>query len=297
MSRKYNIIYGGAAMIEKPVFHIYTTGIINWGTIEEDNPHNLINRWNNGVRQSIIDKIPKKFNIEIHHYDLMLRVSKDPPDKLQDINQYIVDRLIPCDNQNTRVNSSEFIVNSFNSTLINRPYLVFDMAHVYSFLPRVATVKNNNLYSIPSDSNQPENEDEQIELHVLRTGFMGDVIPFELAKSDSFRIFDDGTVRTFVDQIIESSEYTLEEYDEPYDFIENIMKKIKRKLENKIIEYTDKKLFEIYEFANTFYKNNLTIIINSVISQIWENKPVLEIENNVVDIIIRNHIEQILEQR
>ena len=35
---------------------------------------------------------------------------------------------------------------------------------------------------------------------------------------------------------------------------------------------------------NILVNNNLTIIINSVISQIWENKPVLEIENNVVDI-------------
>ena len=56
-------------------FNIYTTGIANWGLLEKD--QNLVVSWKLDCRNNIIKNIPKKYTINIYHYDPILQVSSN----------------------------------------------------------------------------------------------------------------------------------------------------------------------------------------------------------------------------
>lgn len=284
MSRKYNIIYGGSYIPEKPIFHIYTTGIVNWGQFDEDG-QNLINKWKDGILQNIVGKIPTNFNIRIHHYDPLNDIGLEDKTRIM---SYINDNLIQYDNQFDRIISSEFNAEAFNESFVDReqPYLVFDMGHVYSFLPIVGQVKNGGTYG--------EEPSEPVQLHVLRTGFVGNnETAFDLARSDSFRINEAGVVRTFTDQIIDNSDYELIDY-EPSDYINDMVDPIRIIIENAIIELTGKKYLEIYDFSKTFIQKNRTTIVNLIINRIWNNIHPDQIKEEIVGYIMDNNIDEII---
>jgi hypothetical protein len=284
MSRKYNIIYDGSYTPEKPIFHIYTTGIVNWGQFDEDG-QNLINKWKDGILQNIVGKIPTNFDIRIHHYDPLNDIGLEDKTRIM---SYINDNLIQYDNQFDRIISSEFNAEAFNESFVDReqPYLVFDMGHVYSFLPIVGQVKNGGTYG--------EEPSEPVQLHVLRTGFVGNnETAFDLARSDSFRINEAGVVRTFTDQIIDNPDYELID-TEPSDYIDNMVNLIRPRIEDAIIGMTGKKYLEIYEFSNTFIQNNRTTIVNLIINRIWNNMHPDQIKDEVIQSIMSDNIEKII---
>jgi len=285
MSQKYNIIYGGSYIPEKPIFHIYTTGIVNWAHFDEED-QNLINKWKDGICQNIVGKIPIHFDIKIHHYDPLLFVSDDPANSRTGLIQYVNDNLILHDTQYGRVRSSEFHDESFNASLVEHPYLVFDMAHIYRFLPFVGQVRIGGSYG--------EEPSEPVQLHVLRTGFVGNSeTAFDLARSDSFTINEVGVVRTFTDQIIDNPDYELID-TEPSDYIDNMVDVIRRKIEDAIIGLTGKKYFEIDEFLKTFIQKNRTIIVNLIINRIWMNINPDIIKEEIIGYIMDNNIEEIV---
>ena len=160
------------------------------------------------------------------------------------------------------------------------------MGHVYSFLPIVGQVKNGGTYG--------EEPSEPVQLHVLRTGFVGNnETAFDLARSDSFRINEAGVVRTFTDQIIDNPDYELID-TEPSDYIDNMVNLIRPRIEDAIIGMTGKKYLEIYEFSNTFIQNNRTTIVNLIINRIWNNMHPDQIKDEVIQSIMSDNIEKII---
>lgn len=286
MSRKYNIIYGGTSIIEKKVFYIYTTGIINCGNIGENND-NIIKRWNDGVRQNIISKIPPEYNIEICHYDpIIISEGMTPPNDAQ-ILEYVRTNLIVPDEQAERVNKSEFNKIAFNSSCVKLPYLVFDMAHYFKYVKSPGVVKIGGYYREDVSTNN------DIPLHVLRTGFIGDEIAFHLAKINSFNILPDGTVRTFVDQIISNPEYIFYE-DEPTDFITiDIKEKVAKELENVLTEISSLNpgFLEISNLKDKLINDNNLIIAELALDHIWSNTPLDNLIDNIVEYIVSNNYE------
>ncbi len=288
MSRKYNIIYGGTSIIKKQVFHIYTTGIINWGQFEKEED-NLIKKWNDGILQNIVGKIPTNFDIRIYHYDPLNDIRLEDKPRIID---YINYNLIQYDKQESdRVISSEFHAEAFNESFVERlhPHLVFDMGHVYRFLHIVGQVKNGGWYG--------EEPSEPVQLHVLRTGFVGNSeTAFDLARSDSFTINEVGVVRTFTDQIIDNPDYELID-TEPSDFINYMIDNdtTKDTITHKLKDYLEvlmvkKNFLEIHDISVNLIQEHRTIIVNLIMNRIWKNiKPEI-IKDDVVKYII-NQIE------
>ena len=58
-------------------FYIYTTGIINNGSIDDDG-QNLIKSWSSGILFNLVSRIPNDFRITIYHYDPMLVIELEP---------------------------------------------------------------------------------------------------------------------------------------------------------------------------------------------------------------------------
>lgn len=193
----------------KPIFYVYTIGIVNWGNID-DEYQNIIGHWNNYIRLNILNSIPENFYISILHYDPSIE-SVDA--KKVRIRRYINKNL---KDNHPRIISSRFFEKYFNYQNIGRPYIIIDFSNVYSHFGNKGKVIIH---------------DEEIELNVLRIGWW----TINVDIGNLFRIEDDGRVITFRDQLINKGINHLELEREPMDYIQKILfNSIKINIENKI---------------------------------------------------------------
>lgn len=284
------------------IFHIYTTGIANWGQFDTHG-QNLITNWNSGVRENIISKVPENFQIKIYHYDPLLVVDgSSGPVKMKDDKKtytmgYINQNLIPVDLNNDRVISSDFIEDYFNPEIINNPYIVLDFYGLYDY--------PNEIGYVIRRLNWSQTIGDPFKLSVLRFGWFGSDFATMLGRSNIVQISDTGVVSTFVDKMIELKNRGCDDGDECYNFrirepsgyIEKIYTKTIRQIENRIKEIkggssTPLPYFQVEHIGNAVIQNNSKQeIINSILNRIWNDFTPNRIINEISDYIITVNID------
>jgi len=169
---------------ESNIFYLYTTGILDWM-----NHGQLFDRWNMEIRTHIINLIPNKYKVIIHHYD-PLHVE---PNELN-IQKNI---LISNDKRNNRVLDSFFHNEKFPFTH-ELPYIILDFAHIFYYTHNKHIVKTNTIY----ESSEPIIEKN---LYCVRFGYVGSKNDIENSPSQ-YKIFEvnyDGSITTYIDKMIE----------------------------------------------------------------------------------------------
>jgi hypothetical protein len=292
----FNKSRGGAVQLQDDIFHIYTTGIANWGDFDSYD-QNLVNLWNERLRDLIISKIPSKFNIKLYHFDPIFTIKEgygavllEEGVQRNSIKEYINNNLIPYDYGNNRVISSEFNDMPLNLNIPN-PHLIIDLGHVF----RYPNKDSNNVKLVESlvniAGNYNENAGELLNLKALRTGFLGNAFGSLFSYADTFRVSEEGTVKTFVDKLIELDyDYNI---NEPADFIEKIFKDIDIMLINKLKEIKgNAPLWKIEHIYQAIKPDNIDLL-NSIMARFWNDIPIDEIINQVAHYIIQTHIDTI----
>ena len=273
------------------IFTIYTTGLSNWlSFLNKNNDTNqyLINIWNDGVRDNIINLVPNKFKINFIHYDPLLELVNngkkkiEGPVKILALN-YISENLVVKDYTNDRVNESIFIDDYINFENLNEPYIILDIAHVFIYPLKLNTVK------FPNDN-------KELNINSVRFGFLGDPISILMTKSKIFTVNDNGTITTYIDKIIELKEKGYKDiYEErvPSDIIAKILKNIKIYLENYIKEIKESKfLYQIEHIINEVF--NSEEIIKSILNYIWNDFSYDEILKQLSRFIFEKIIDKII---
>lgn len=275
------------AVANDQVFHIYTTGIINWGTFD-DPTQNLIAAWNNGVREALIQRIPQNFNISLHHYDPILELGPDGQliqgeDRQRQID-YAYENLIPGDYGNGRVVATEFIDRGFDAGRgIQNPHLVIDLAHIFQYPYNIGTVIPGGWYG--------EGVGQPIQLHSLRTGFLGNGFGAILGLADTVRVSDAGLVETYVDRMIaRGDQYNI---DNPHDFIEDIYERLRVSIENAVKRLKDNApLFKVQHIIDAIRPNPI-VLVNSILARLWNDFTIERIIEEITEHQIQVNIDVI----
>jgi hypothetical protein len=175
------------------IFYLYTTGIADNGTLF------LANRWNKIFRNSILRNIDSSFNhIIIKHYDPIQFKGSDERFRkiLTEINEIVIinDNCLSTDQRKI---TSEFILEPIDFKNINNPHLIFDMAHILNYLPNKKRQINNHY---DTSSNEIFNH-----INSVYIGWYSENenIDFDyLANSDFVKVFENGSVLTYIDRMI-----------------------------------------------------------------------------------------------
>ena len=293
---RYNIVYnnnGGSQSDLKEPFYLYTTGIVNWAEFQYED-QNLIQIWNNALRNFIISKIPNNFSIILHHFDPILDLDNNlkplpDGDKKTTILNYVQNELLANDRIHPRIIDSNFSdkgINPFEIQNIDFHHLVLDFAHIFIHEPdNSVTIKNykEEMKSVP------------ISLNVLRTGFIGNGFGRIFTFTDNIRIQDTGEITTYVNKLIE-----LEiDYDpvNPSDTIEKIFVDILRRFERGIQELKGgQPYFKVKHIIDTVKPNDIDFV-NSIMLRLWDNKPLEQIKEEVINYYISKNQGRILKMK
>lgn len=293
--RRYRVFYdniqsGGAVVPE--VFHIYTTGIVNWGNnLNREDRHNLIRSWVVSTRNNMIERVPSNFRISIHHYDPLYGDSNKPigePDRTRIITQ-VNDDLVEQDRQHPRVVNVEFLDQPLNLEVlkqIQRPHLIVDLAHIFLYPPIPFTVSIGGHYG--------EATSENMQINSLRFGYLGDSISFALSTSDIVRIGEDGNVETWIDRMITTGRVP-EDYSPNYpdDIINKTNDRIIRGIEDKTKELLGGIFLYRIENILSAIKPPINEIIRKIMDKFWNNKPFDNIINEIVQEVIEEKADTI----
>jgi len=304
-------------------FTIYTTGISNWlnARESEDSNQNIARIYNN-LKGNIINQIPLRYNITIKHYDPLIGGYFDTSNN----NKNRFDRI--CENlnyirnitnnevmDNVIVSNSEFLAKEFKLSDIsmNEPYLILDFAHIFTYTANPNVVEYGRNYFNPI---QPV----EVDLNVIRTGFLGDPIPTALFGSNNlFEVNEDNTILTLTKKMRQDMHFLQnprywQNPNEPSDIFNHLIRdgigsegdlprinSIKILIENKIRE-----LFGISldaasaKVTNKLNDNNFMIsITNKLIRKVWEGQMPVNLDadgRQQIQIILEEISGQIIEE-
>jgi hypothetical protein len=281
-----------AESIKENIFNIYTTGIANFGLLESD--QNLVVSWKLDCRNNIINNIPKQYSINIYHYDPLLvsmtRNEEQTNESKKKIKKYINKHLLPADLKHKRVKYSNFFCQRFTPDVIEGPYIIFDMAHLFKF-------KENKMNTVSYTSVYNENSQELLNLNVLRVGFVANMeISKHLLENKLFNVEEDGSVNTYVDMLI----FMNKKFDnmEPAISIREFVQKVIRIIESKVCELRseDTNKLDLYKIDNIMKRiKNKKLIIAEIMREIWDTSINEEIFDSIANIIIERNIINILQ--
>lgn len=282
-------------------FNIYTTGLSNWQSYGQDN-QNLIRIWNNGIRESIINLIPANFQIKLYHYDPLLNIEAGLYKKINNADRkhsidYINHNLILNDYTNNRVNNSIFIDNKLNLETIQTPYIILDIAHIFIYPRKRKTVRQ--ILSRRSYG-------EELILNSVRFGFIGDELSLYLAKSNIFKVTEDGQVITYIDKMIDinNKEEKKDSGQKSYDFdptyplglLEDIYRKIVGLIERKIKEIKEvDSIIKIEDLRKRLITNEE--IIKSIVNYIWNDFTSTQIIMKLTKFLLEKNMNSIVDYK
>ena len=209
-------------------------------------------------------------------------------DKKTTILNYVQNELLANDRIHPRIidsNYSDEGINPFEIQDIDFPHLVLDFAHIFIHekSPNIVTIKNY----------REEMKSDPIRLNVLRTGFIGNGFGRVFTFTDNIRIQNTGEITTYVNKLIELRI----DYDpaNPSDAIEKILFDIVLVFEKSIkqIKGVDA-LHRVKHIVNTVKPNDIDFV-NSIMLRLWDNKPLEQIKEEVINYYISKNQERILE--
>jgi hypothetical protein len=246
MKRTAMMQVGGAATgcdaCTQPIFHIYTTGLCDLSSYgeEAEDSRKLLTWWNTNFK-TIIDKIPKRFSVHVHHYDKC-----DPTPKPYE-------KLI-----NPRVEKSVFLNKHFDYNP-ESPHIIFDFAHNVHYHEHFNTV------------------DGKVKgVKAIYGGYLGDG-DGDVGLWTSFTVDESGKVTTFIDKLIEKGT-KFEAFDPPKLFTTTALDMHKNEMINAVPEvgsnFTQKqrsnKLNEIDDqFSNSEERKKM---IQHMLELVWRKE-------------------------
>ena len=295
LDKKNKLQNGGAILGEEgTIFNIYTTGLTNWLDAREDQSSNQnIAKIYNDLKENFFNNIPPRFNVRITHYDPMIGsidASANNTELIKNLCKNI-DYLNNVTNNDVIINPiivhSEFIAKGLTLEDINRdlPYMILDFAHVFTYTANPNVVEYGRNYQVPTGI-------QELDLNVIRPGFLGDIIPSAVFGSrELFRINDSNQIITLNKKMRRTLPYLLtEEYwyngREPSDLFINLIREgirgtpelerinpIKHRLENQLRELLSLSLDEAQrrvqvKLSDVNFVKNIT---NKIISAIWND--------------------------
>ena len=278
-------------------FTIYTTGISNWlNSRENENSNQNIARIYNNLKGNIINQIPLRYNISIKHYDPLIGGHIDTSnnnyknrfDKLCENLNYIGNITNNEVMDNVIVSNSEFLAKEFKLSDIsmNEPYLILDFAHLFTYTANPNVVEYGRNYFNPI---QPV----EVDLNVIRTGFLGDPISTALFGSNNlFKVNQDNTILTLTKKMRQDMHFLQnprywQNPNEPSDIFNHLIrdgigsegalpriKSIKTLIEDKIIEIFGFSLDVASAKLRFKFKdiNFMISITNKLIKKVWEGQ-------------------------
>tara|TARA_B100001248_G_C27304460_1_gene418733 strand:- start:34 stop:948 length:915 start_codon:yes stop_codon:yes gene_type:complete len=297
---RYKIFYSqnagsSSSSSSNNTYNIFTTGIVNWSVFDDDE-QNLINFWNNELKNIIISKIPDNFTeIIIYHYDPILTTFEGNliqlPEGLQrnEIKDYVYKNLILNDKVTDRVNDSEFINTELDIDTvqeIGQPYIVLDFAHIFRYIQIPNYVTYSNYYG-------KRLKQDPLQLNVLRTGFIGNGFGRDFSKANTFRINPDGSLYTYIDKMIDLRiDYNI---DEPQKYFEEIVVEINNLIIDNIkaLKGVDS-MFKVQHIIDEVKPSDVDLI-NSIMIRFWDDKPRQQIIEEVVNYYIEKNFDKISE--
>jgi hypothetical protein len=196
---------------------------------------------------------------------------------------------------------------------MNEPYLILDFAHIFTYTANPNVVEYGRNYFNPI---QPV----EVDLNVIRTGFLGDPIPTALFGSNNlFEVNEDNTILTLTKKMRQDMHFLQnprywQNPNEPSDIFNHLIRdgigsegdlprinSIKILIENKIRE-----LFGISldaasgKVTNKLNDNNFMIsITNKLIRKVWEGQMPVNLDadgRQQIQIILEEISGQIIEE-
>lgn len=235
-----NSIGGGG---QDKLFHVYTTGLSNWQSQEGN--QNIIEKWNSEVIVNIIKLIPTEYKICFRHFDPLVSIDLiniSNEERLKEIDR--IKTFLLQNFEDDRVIGSVFIDKYLNLEELIPPYIILDFAHIFVYTDTMHTVQK----IIETPSGEFKGDGQDLLINSVRFGFIGDPNPLQLAKSKIFEIQEDGTVKSYIDKMIEinnNNGFTNPD-DRIFKFNSINPDEIIYDIKNKIIDNV-KQMFPVYE--------------------------------------------------
>ena len=241
---------------QSETFYIFTTGIADWCQLDKTFAY-----WNDHLCLHICSLIPYRFKyIEIVHSDIfddfngVMSITNDI--KNNTMNE--INRRLQFENRhNIRIVSSRFQQIPLNldeiATLNN--HIIIDFAHV---------INNNNL-------------------NVVYLGYVGEkqiVESYMCTRyiNNFFRVNDDNTITTYIDQLSNQNRFSPLIQDYPPDNIKKIMEQIRRRL-----GFDFKQKYGNYSYFDSIFNEENTDIHQRIVDIIMYN--IMNTDNNEETII------------
>jgi hypothetical protein len=191
------------------MFSIYTTGIAEWYNLNL-----LAKKWNETIRDIIIDKIPIKYKIKIIHSDILLKLEPNNITK-EEISNDIYNKVCLEDiNSSERIIESNFISieHNYREIELSKDYIILDFAHIFSY-------NKKNIYN----------------LNVVYLGYISiyqldEKFSYQYMLKSNFLKIEEDKIITYIDKMIELN-YIFEPSYPNYK-IKEIFIKIRIKLMN-----------------------------------------------------------------
>jgi hypothetical protein len=220
-------------------FTIYTTGIGDWRSDK------LVHLWVRELRNFIISKIPSIFDINIMHFDPLLKITNS-----HDINENENNNLINFYNQtlkknkNCRIIDEVFIMDYFPFQSLNPFHIVLDFAHIFHYTDQPGEVLCNA-------------NNKKYKLHSIYLGYLGNDFEYKEKRKSAqyfpFYVSDQGQVITYIDFLIING-YNFDTH-EPQIFLHYYPMDILRQLGNSLREKN--KIFDPDQLYSSNNKDNL----------------------------------------
>lgn len=286
--KRYKIFYNqnagsssSSSSSSNNTYNIFTTGIVNW-FVFDDPEQNLIEFWNQELKNFIISKIPSNFTeINIYHYDPILTILEGNLIKLpegsqrEEIKKYVYDNLIPKDFATDRVNHSEFNDTRLDINRIQKieqPYIVLDFAHIFRY------IQINGYVTYGKGLNQ-----DPLQLNVLRTGFIGNGFGRNFSKANTFIINPDGSLYTYINKMIDLEiDYNI---DEPQKYFEEIVKEVNNLIIDNIKVMKGANMYQIQHIIDEIKPSDVDLI-NSIMDKFMNDKKIEAIKEEIINEII-----------
>ena len=240
------------------IFHIYTTGIANWGNPDANGDVNIL--WSECFCQQICAMIPHRFRtIDITHCDLLLYVDEEKKEDLYlNIQQKLLNQNIPL-----KVRNVDFQTDPLDFELISIqeiPYIVIDIAHIFGYV--IDELSSNIITRAYIKGAYGEDIRNPISLNVVYLGFLENgTNSINLSETSFFNVNTDDTITTYINKILNNERFILiktEDYDQVIDpmlkideLVKNIIKKIydgiRRRYSGSIDIYDEKNKHNVIE--------------------------------------------------
>jgi len=202
-----------------PVFYIITSGCAdNTSGQQGKYKFGLLDIFFNYLCDNITSQIPENFTqIVIKHHDILYYAKRDGLNKASI--EYSINKYIKANNYklDSRITHHSFTTEELDVSTIEYPHLIIDWAHIFEYVPG-KIIRYNDYYDRQTDK-QP------LPIKAIYPNWNDEFI----AQQQLFKIYSDGTIRTYIDCLDDAGFITHIVHD-PIQLLNSIVQQIKSDL-------------------------------------------------------------------